>query len=93
MERKLRVFKFERPPLFTFLLLAIVPMLLLQQLAFGTTNAFDQGYQNGRSDYLEGYTKDPSCDPYNTAPNPDAFCASYRAGYEAGWLAASLLYN
>jgi hypothetical protein len=93
MERKLMVFKNERPLLFTFLLLAIVPMLLLQQLAFGTTNAFDQGYQNGRNDYLDGYAKDPYCDPDNSASNPDAFCAAYKAGYEAGWLSASLLYG
>jgi hypothetical protein len=56
MERKLRVFKIKTPLLVAFLLLAIVPILLLQQVTFGTSSAFDQGYQKGRSDYLEGYS-------------------------------------
>ncbi|MGC1134484.1 MAG: hypothetical protein WA941_16770 [Nitrososphaeraceae archaeon] len=46
-----------------------------------------------RTDLLNGNPKYGYCDPNNTAPNPDAYCATYKAGYEAGWLAAELLYG
>lgn len=64
-----------------------------QQSVSGTSSAFDQGYQDGRNDFLDRNSKNPYCDPDNSSSNPDAFCASYKAGYEAGWLAASLLYG
>ena len=55
--------------------------------------AEEVGYEDGRNDFLNGYEKNPYCDPDNSDPNPDAYCAWYKAGYEAGWLAASLLYG
>jgi len=81
--------------LHVLILVATLPTMLsiLPQEASASSNAFDQGYENGRSDYLNGYSKDSYCDPNNAASNPDAFCAAYKAGYEAGWLAASLLYG
>jgi hypothetical protein len=48
------------------------------------SNAFNEGYNNGRNDYLDGYAKDTYCDPDNSASNPDAYCAAYKIGYEAG---------
>lgn len=49
---------------------------------------FDEGWKNGESDYKNGDDKNPRCNSDVEAST----CASYRAGYEAGWLSASLLW-
>ncbi len=52
-----------------------------------TTPAFEQGYSNASSNYLEHgeVAYDPYCDPDNSAPDPVAYCSEYVDGYEAGW--------
>ena len=50
------------------------------------------GYEDGKNDYLNEDPKNPDCHPYNPDPNPDVYCIWYKIGYEAGWIAASILY-
>jgi hypothetical protein len=57
------------------------------------SSAFNEGYDDGKDDYLNGGEKNSYCDPYNSAPNPDAYCATYKIRYEAGWAAARGLYG
>ncbi|MFZ0511172.1 MAG: hypothetical protein WAM14_06165 [Candidatus Nitrosopolaris sp.] len=46
-------------------------------------------YNNGRTAYLNSYDFNSFCNPgYG-----DSFCASYKLGYNAGWLAASTIYG
>ena len=63
------------------------------QSVYASTNAFDDGYQAARSDFLDGYENNSYCDPYNSDPNPDAYCTMYKLGYAAGWAAAEGLYG
>jgi hypothetical protein len=55
--------------------------------------AFDDGYADGREARLSGGSSKAYCDPYNSAPNPDAYCALYKSGYAFGWAAADALYG
>jgi hypothetical protein len=57
------------------------------------SSAFNNGYDEGREDALDDNEKNASCDPYNSDSNPDAYCALYKIGYEAGWAAARALYR
>lgn len=34
-----------------------------------------EGYQDGREDALQGNSKNSYCDPDNSDPNPDLYCA------------------
>jgi hypothetical protein len=71
---------------------AIVGMIMPTVHATISNDPFDDGYQDGRNDYLQGNGKNASCDPYNSDPNPDLYCAIYYTGYEAGWNTAQGLF-
>ena len=64
-----------------------------QHQAYASKSAFDQGYADGREARLTGSPNKAYCDPYNNAPNPDAYCALYKSGFSAGWTATDLLYG
>ena len=70
---------------------AIVGMMMPTVQAI-SDDPFKDGYQDGRNDYLQGNSKNSSCNPYNSDPNPDLYCAIYYTGYEAGWNTAQGLY-
>ena len=72
---------------------AFIISLGMFQSVYASTNAFDDGWQTARSDFLDGYEKNSYCDPYNSADNQDLYCTLYKAGYEAGWAAAEGLYG
>jgi hypothetical protein len=71
----------------------VIGMTQVPQTTMASRSAFDEGYDNGRSDFLDSNDKVSYCDPDNTASNPDAYCALYKAGYEVGWAAARGLYG
>ena len=73
--------------------LAFIISLAMIQTVHASTNAFDDGYKDGRTDFLDGYEKNSYCNPDNSDSNPDAYCTWYKGGYEAGWVAASVLYG
>lgn len=75
------------------LAMTLIAVFSAQQLAHAGRSAFDQGYADGREARLNGGSSQAYCDPNNDASNPDAFCASYKAGYWAGWNAAGILYG
>ena len=54
---------------------------------------FREGYEDGKEDYLSGNSNQSYCDPYNSDPNPDAYCTWYKLGYTAGWVYAQGLYG
>jgi hypothetical protein len=76
----------------SIVLISIFGMMQMQTIQ-ASNGAFDQGYRDGKDDYLNGESNHAYCDPYNSDPNPDAFCAAYKLGYQAGWLAAGNLYG
>lgn len=59
----------------------------------GAPAHFDQGYAQGRNDRLVGNSYNDYCDPHNNADNPHGACATFKAGYAAGWTAAGLIYG
>jgi hypothetical protein len=59
----------------------------------GAKGYFDQGYAQGKSDRLSVNSYNDYCNPYNGDSNPDSACATFKAGYAAGWTAAGLLYG
>jgi hypothetical protein len=59
----------------------------------GAQGYFDQGYSQGKNDKLSGNQYNDYCNPYNGDTNPDSACATFKAGYAAGWAAAGLLYG
>jgi hypothetical protein len=68
-------------------------VMLAEQQVYASKSAFDQGYADGREARLNGGSSQAYCDPYNSASNPDAYCALYKSGYFAGWNAAGILYG
>ena len=74
-------------------LLVTVSLATQQQSVYSSSEAFDQGYQDGRDARLNDGSSQAYCDPNNNAQNPDAYCALYKSGYFAGWNAAGLLYG
>jgi len=69
----------------------IVAILFLTTISASNVRAetaFDEGWHIGESDYKSGDSKNPRCSSDIEA----GVCASYRAGYEAGWFSASLLW-
>lgn len=70
------------------LVFATVSMTVQQQQQVKAEGAFDEGWHNGERDYKSGDDKNPRCNSDIEAST----CASYRAGYEAGWASASLLW-
>ena len=69
------------------LVFGIVPATLNIQTV-RAEGAFDEGWHSGEQDYKSGDDKNPRCNSDIEAST----CASYRAGYEAGWASASLLW-
>ena len=62
--------------------------MTIQQQRVKAEGAFDEGWHSGEQDYKSGDDKNPRCNSDIEAST----CASYRAGYEAGWASASLLW-
>jgi len=74
-------------------LVAIAALATIVAITSTATNVraegpFDEGWHTGESDYKNGDTKNPRCSSDIEA----SVCASYRSGYEAGWISASLLW-
>jgi hypothetical protein len=72
----------------TIAVLAIIVATTTAATNVRAEGAFDEGWHTGESDYKNGDSKNPRCSSDIEAST----CASYRAGYEAGWLSASLLW-
>jgi hypothetical protein len=72
----------------TIAVIAIIVAITTAATNVRAEGAFDEGWHTGESDYKNGDSKNPRCSSDIEAST----CASYRAGYEAGWLSASLLW-
>lgn len=74
------------------IVIAMVAILAITTTTTATSvraeGPFDEGWHTGESDYKSGDDKNPRCSSDIEAST----CASYRAGYEAGWASASILW-
>jgi hypothetical protein len=90
----------EKELLLVVLVMTTGSLPFFQQIAksdidttLGAAGYFDQGYAQGRNDRLIGNAYNDYCDPHNNADNPNGACATFKAGYAAGWTAAGLIYG
>jgi hypothetical protein len=93
MIRKLRIFNNKSMHMLILALALLTVAATQEQQASAGRTAFDEGYADGREARLNGGSSQAFCDPNNSSPNPDAYCALYKSGYFAGWNAAGLLYG
>ena len=93
MTKQIAHLKKKSIQLFIAVVALIALITLVGQQTFASQMAHDIGYQAGRSDRLNNEPYDDDCDPNNSSPNPDLYCAAYIVGYSAGWNAAGLLYG
>jgi hypothetical protein len=67
--------------------IAISSMAILQQTQqvqarpLFAGSGWDDGYAEGKNDYLTGGANEYDCSPNNS----DDYCSDYRNGYSAGW--------
>lgn len=62
---------------------------IIASLQAQAISAFQWGYNNGRTDRLNGNDFNSYCNP----TYGDSFCASYKLVYDAGWTAAPMIYG